>query len=94
MAKLYILSASACLLMLAGCGQSSSDKLADRVDNAADQRANALDKQADALNSKADAIRANGEQRSDAIDAADRDVSTMTQAERDKIVANKAPAVK
>lgn len=94
MSKTCFIPVSVFLLALAACNQSPSDKLADRVDNAADQRANALDKQADALNSEADAIRANGEQRSDAIEAADRNVSSMTQAERDKIVANEAPAVR
>lgn len=94
MSKKYFIPVSVFLLALAACSWSPSDKLADRVDNAADQRANALDKQAAALNSKADAIRANGEQRSDASDAANRDVSSMMQAERDRIVANKAPAVR
>ncbi|OYX76116.1 MAG: hypothetical protein B7Y82_14050 [Sphingomonadales bacterium 32-65-25] len=94
MSKLCILSTSVCLLVLAGCDKSPSDKLGARVESAADKRATALENEADALKKEAAAIRANGEQRADAIVAADRDVSTMTQEKRDKIVANEAPAVK
>ncbi len=94
MSKVYLVPTSICLFLLAACNESPSEKLAERVDTAADQRANALEKKADALDSEAAAIRANGEQRSDAITAADRNVSTMTQEKRDEIVANEAPAVR
>jgi len=82
------------LVPLAGCNKNGDEKLADRVENAADNRADALDKQAEVLKDRADQVRENGEDRSNAIDAADVNARAMTQAERDAIVANQAPAVR
>lgn len=89
-----ILAAMLCALPLAACNNTPSDKLADRVENAADARANALENQAEVLEERADDIRETGEQRAAAIDAADRNVKDMTQAQRDAIVANDAAAVR
>lgn len=88
------LSIALALSVLSACGQSSSDRLADRVENAADARADGLEAQADMLDDRAAQIRRNGEQRADAIEAADRNVTAMSQAERDAIVANEAAAVR
>lgn len=101
MKRLMIFSAVAALFSLTACEKSSSDKLADRVENAADSRADAIENNADALanrvdrlNDRAAEIRRTGQQRSDAIDAADRDVSGMTPEQRQAIVANEAAAVR
>lgn len=79
---------------LSACSKSSSDQLADRVENAADARADNLEMQADMLENRAAAVREAGEERSDAIEAADRNVAAMSQAERDAIVANETAAVR
>lgn len=86
---------------LSACGEDPSDKLADRVEAAAENRADAMEANADALRNqaaaldrKADRTRDVGEARSDAIEAADLNVATMSQAERDAIVANEAAAVR
>lgn len=94
MVKLTAIVGAMFLLPLAACNDSPSEKLADRFEKAADRRADTLEKQADALKNQAESIRKTGDQRSDAILAADRNVATMTQAQRDAIVANQAPAVK
>ncbi|MEP7005522.1 MAG: hypothetical protein ABI810_06040 [Sphingomonas bacterium] len=94
MKKTMTLVAALCALSLGGCNKSPSDKLADRVENAADARADAMESEAAALDNRADQVRKTGEQRADAIDAADRNVAAMTQAERDAIVANDAAAVR
>ncbi len=91
--KTFILAAAICVLPLAACSKSPSDKLADRVENAADARADSMENQAAMLNNQADQVRENGKQRSDAIDAADRNVSTMSREHRDAIVAGNAAAV-
>ena len=81
-------------LPLAACGKSASDNLAGRVENVADARADALENHADMLDNQAAEIRKTGEQRSDAIDAANQNVASMSQAQRDAIVANQAAAVR
>lgn len=93
--KIMLLGALAlATLPLAACNKSPSDKLADRVENAADVRADALENQAAMLKDHAEQVRDNGKARSDAIEAADRNVSAMSQDQRDAIVANQAPAVR
>ncbi|MHA6718097.1 hypothetical protein ACX40Y_01480 [Sphingomonas sp. RS6] len=86
--------AALCALPLAACNPSPADNLADRVENAADARADALENRADMLNQRAEDVRETGEERADAIDAAGRNVATMSQAERDAIVANDSAAVR
>lgn len=99
--KIILTIAAGCTLMLAACHNSPSDKLAGRVEGAADNRADAMENQADALRAQAKAldnragtVRDNGEARADAIKAADENVGNMTQAHRDAIVNNQAPAVR
>ena len=82
------------LVPLAGCGGNGDDKLAGRVEDAADNRADALAERADALDTRAEQVRAKGEQRSDAIDAADLNAAAMSNAQKDAIVANEAAAVR
>ena len=102
MKALVILSFSVCALALTGCNQSPAEKLADRVEDTADKRADAMENKADAMENKADAlderaeqVRKTGEERGDAISAADRNVAeTMTKERRDAVVANEAPAVR
>lgn len=91
----------ACTLLLAGCNDNPSDKLADRVENAGDKRADAIENNADilrsqaaALDDRAEAVRDTAESRADAIEAADMKIGKMTKEQRDAIVANKAPAVR
>ncbi|MBB5710022.1 hypothetical protein [Sphingomonas xinjiangensis] len=80
---------------LAGRGQSPAENLGDRVQNAADMRADAMENRAEALTDRAEQAREPGEERADAIAAADRNVAaTMTEERRDKVVANEAPAVR
>lgn len=88
-------------IALTGCNKDPSDKLADRVENAGDKRADAIEnnadmlrQQANGLDKRAEIVRDTAESRSDAIEAADMNVKAMTQAQRDAIVANKAPAVR
>ncbi|MEO8374029.1 MAG: hypothetical protein ABI471_02300 [Sphingomonas bacterium] len=91
----FALGAALCALALAGCNQSPAENLADRVENAADTRADAMENQADALEERADQVRQTGEERADAITAADRNVAaTMSDERRDAVVANEAPAVR
>lgn len=88
-------------IVLTGCGKDPSDKLANRVENAGDKRADAIEnnadmlrQQANGLDKRAEVVRDTAESRADAIEAADMNVKEMTQAQRDAIVANKAPAVR
>lgn len=88
-------------LLLAGCGKDPSEKLADRVEAAADNRADTMEANAAALRNeaalleqRADRTRDVGDARSDAIEAADRNVAAMSQEQRDAIVANQAAAVR
>jgi len=88
-------------LALAGCNNSPSDKLADKVENAADARADNLEAradnlqtQADMLDNRAEQVRDTGKSRADAIEAADMNVQAMTQEQREAIVANQAAAVR
>lgn len=87
--------------LLAGCSESASDRLADRVENAADVRADSLENraaelqaQADALDHRAEQVRDTGKRRADAIDAANMNVAAMSVEQRDAIVANDAAAVR
>lgn len=90
-----VIGAALCALTLAGCNQSPADNLADRVEDAADERADAMENRADALEDRAEQVRQTGEERADAISAADRNVAaTMTQERRDAVIANEAPAVR
>ncbi|AJP71255.1 hypothetical protein [Sphingomonas hengshuiensis] len=89
------LGAAFCALALAGCNQTPAENLADRVEDAADTRADAMENQAEALKDGAEQVRETGEERADAITAADRNVAaTMTEERRDAVVANEAPAVR
>lgn len=94
MKKLLLIATAVCVLPLAACNKSPSDKLADRVEDAAENRADALENQAAMLKDRADQVRDTGERRADAIEAADRNVAAMTQEQRDAIVANEAAAVR
>ncbi|UZK66604.1 hypothetical protein [Sphingomonas sp. M1-B02] len=95
MKTMFIIAAALGSLALAGCNQSPSENLADRVEDAADNRADAMENQAEALIERAEQVRETGEQRADAIEAADRNVAaTMTEERRDAVVANEAPAVR
>ena len=53
-----------------------------------------LRQQANGLDKRAEIVRDTAESRADAIKAADMNVKEMTQAQRDAIVANEAPAVR
>ncbi len=82
------------LAPLAACGGNGDDKLASRVEDAADNRADALEDRANALDERAEQVRDVGEQRSDAIDAANLNTQTMSNEQKDAIVANQAAAVR
>ena len=56
--------------------------------------ADMLRQQANGLDKRAEIVRDTAESRADAIKAADMNVKEMTQAQRDAIVANEAPAVR
>lgn len=79
---------------LAACGGNGDDKLAQRVEDAADNRADQMEAQAQDLENRADRTREIGEQRGDAIDAADLNAQAMSNAQKDAIVANSAAAVR
>lgn len=88
-------------LVLGGCNDNASEKLADRVETAADNRADAMEANAEALrnqaamlDARADRTRDVGEARADAIEAADMNVAAMSPERRDAIVANQAAAVR
>ncbi|AHE55448.1 hypothetical protein [Sphingomonas sanxanigenens] len=84
-----------CALTFASCNQSPADNLADRVEDAANERADAMENRAGALEDRAEQVRQTGEERADAISAADRNVAaTMSQERRDAVIANEAPAVR
>ena len=93
--KKYLVAISlSTLAMLSACGGNGDDKLASRVENAADDRADAMEARADALDEQAEQVRETGENRADAIDAADVNADAMSDQKKDAIVANQAPAVK
>ena len=79
---------------LAACGGNGDDKLAARVEDAADNRADQMDAMAATLENKADRTRAIGEQRADAIDAADLNAQAMSNQQKAEIIANQAAAVR
>lgn len=79
---------------LGACAKSGDEKLADRVENHADAQADALQNQAAALNAEAEQIRKTGEQRGDAIDAANLNTQAMSNAQKAAIVNGAAPAVR
>ena len=88
-------------LSLASCGGKGDDKLADRVEDRAVERADMLDNKADQmeenadqLHDKADMVEETGEDRSNAIDAADVNADAMTDEQKQAIVDQNAPAVK
>lgn len=92
-----IITAAAMVLFiapLAACGGNGDDKLAERVEDQAENRADALQQRADTLDERADQVRDTGEQRADAIDAADLNAHAMSAEQRNAIVANEAAAVR
>ncbi|MEO8723388.1 MAG: hypothetical protein ABI395_07680 [Sphingobium sp.] len=82
------------ILSLTACSKSGDRKLADRVENHADAQADMLENRADALNAEAKQIRHTGEQRSDAIDAANLNTAAMSNTQKAAIVNDAAPAVR
>lgn len=81
-------------LPLAACGGNGDGKLAKQVEKAADNRADAMEATAKDLEQQAKAERENGEDRADAIRAADVNAAAMTPEQRDAVVANDAAAVR
>jgi hypothetical protein len=81
-------------LSLGACSKSGDEKLADRVENHADAKADAMQNQAAALSAEAKQIRRTGEQRGDAIDAANLNTQAMSNAQKAAIVNGSAPAVR
>lgn len=79
---------------LAACGGNGDDKLAERVKDAADNRADQMEAMADNLEDRADQTREVGEQRADAIDAADVNAHAMSEGQKAEIIANDAAAVR
>ncbi|MDQ2893759.1 MAG: hypothetical protein M3R64_11825 [Pseudomonadota bacterium] len=79
---------------LAACGGNGDDKLAGRVEDAADNRADQMDAMAANLEDRADRTRKVGEQRADAIDAADLNAHAMSNEQKAEIIANDAAAVR
>jgi len=99
--RMINLSAGLCILMLGACNKSASENLADRVENAADVQADAMENQAEVmanqaeeLKAQADQVRETGEQRSDAIDAADQNIAGMSESQAKAVVDGQAPAVR
>lgn len=91
----FIITLATGAVALAACSQTPAENLADRVENAADMRADAMDNRAELLRDRAEQIRETGEERADAIAAADRNVAaTMTEDRREAVIANEAPAVR
>lgn len=81
-------------LAAAGCAKSGDEKLADRVENHADAQADALQNQAAMLQAEARQIRQTGEQRGDAIDAANLNTAAMSPEQKAAIINGAAPAVR
>ncbi|SNS88888.1 hypothetical protein SAMN06295912_1223 [Sphingomonas laterariae] len=80
MNRIIKFTAIAAFAALAACGGQGDDALAENVEQAYDNQADQLDAiadnttnevQADAIEDQADAVRQEGENRADAIDAAD-----------------------
>jgi hypothetical protein len=94
MNKVMIFSVALCALSLSACSKSPSENLADRVENAADAQADAMENQANMLKAQAAEVRENGEQRSDAIEAANQNVAAMPAEQANAVIAGDAPAVK
>jgi hypothetical protein len=94
MNKVIIFTVALCILPLSACSKSPSENLADRVENAADVQADAMENQAEMLKAQAAEVRETGDQRSDAIEAADQNVAAMPSDQANAIVAGEAPAVK
>lgn len=80
---------------LAACGGGNGDdKLAERVEDHADNRADQLEAMAENLEDRAEQTRKVGEQRADAIDAADLNTQAMTDEQKANIIANETAAVR
>jgi hypothetical protein len=79
---------------LAACGGNGDDKLAGQVKDQADNRADQLEAMADNLEEQADQTRKVGEQRADAIDAADVNAHAMSNEQKVEIINNEAAAVR
>jgi len=79
---------------LAACGGNGDDKLAERVEDRAENRADQLEAMADNLEEQADRTRKVGEQRADAIDAADVNAHAMSNEQKAEIINNEAAAVR
>lgn len=79
---------------LAACGGNGDDKLAERVEEHADNRADQLEAMADNLEDRAEQTRKVGEQRAEAIDAADLNANAMTEEQKANIIANETAAVR
>lgn len=94
MKKTMIVALSALALPLAACGGNGDGKLAKQVEKAADNRADALEAQAKELKQEAKAERKTGDERADAIRAADVNAAAMTPDQRSAVVANEAAAVR
>ncbi|WP_242098392.1 hypothetical protein [Sphingomonas sp. CROZ-RG-20F-R02-07] len=93
--KMMIGALALCAMMpLAACSKSGDEKLADRVENHADAQADMMENRADALQAQAKQVRKTGEQRGDAIDAANLNTAQMSGDHKDAIVNGAAPAVR
>ncbi|MEG3176330.1 hypothetical protein U1872_08825 [Sphingomonas sp. RB3P16] len=94
MKKTMIVALALVALPLAACGGNGDGKLAKQVEKAADNRADAMEANAKDLQAQAKAERENGEDRADAIRAADVNAAAMTPEQRGAVVANDAAAVR
>ncbi|TPG56055.1 hypothetical protein [Sphingomonas glacialis] len=94
MKKTMIAALALVALPLTACGGNGDGKLAKQVEKAADNRADAMEANAKDLEAQAKAERKTGEDRADAIRAADVNAAAMTPEQRGEVVANDAAAVR
>ncbi|MBA2918418.1 hypothetical protein GON01_05460 [Sphingomonas sp. MAH-20] len=87
------------LLLLAACGGSGKDRIAQRVEDDAENRAAAMEQasetmtnalRANATQQQANIVRSAGEDRAEAIRESDLDAGALTQQQKNAIVAGRS----
>ena len=95
MRKMLTIAACTCFIALSACGGNGDDALGEKAEEAGEAKADNLEAaadnaatpaQAEALESQADAAEEAGEKREEAIDDADVNAQSMSNAQKEAVV--------